>query len=197
MEKFLICLDNGHGLGSPKGSPDGKIKEWKYTREVVNILAANLQSMGYEVYKVTPEDTDISLKERVRRVNAQCKKYGSKNTLLVSIHLNAAGNGGGWLKARGFSAHISPNASSRSKKLAKMLWEEALKNDMRGNRCVPNEKYIVQNLAMCRDTNCCAVLTENLFQDNKEDVERLLTVEGLQSIVRVHIAAIERYILEA
>jgi N-acetylmuramoyl-L-alanine amidase len=50
---------------------------------------------------------------------------------------------------------------------------------------------------MCRDTNCCAVLTENLFQDNKEDVERLLTVEGLQSIVRVHIAAIERYILEA
>ena len=197
MEKFLICLDNGHGLGCPKGSPDGKIKEWKYTREVVNILAANLQSMGYEVYKVTPEDTDISLKERVRRVNAQCKKYGSKNTLLVSIHLNAAGNGGGWLNARGFSAHIAPNASSRSKKLAKLLWEEALKNNMQGNRYVPAEKYIVQNLAMCRDTNCCAVLTENLFQDNKEDVERLLTVEGLQSIVRAHIAAIERYILGA
>lgn len=194
MEKFLICLDNGHGFGSPKGSPDGRIKEWKYAREIVNVLAANLQSMGYEVYKVTPEDADISLNERVRRVNAQCKKYGSKNTLLVSVHLNAAGNGGSWLNARGFSAHISPNASSRSKKLAKLLWEEALKNDMRGNRCVPNEKYIVQNLAMCRDTNCCAVLTENLFQDNKEDVERLLTMKGKNDIIKTHMEAIVKYI---
>nr|DAT77576.1 MAG TPA: MurNAc-LAA [Caudoviricetes sp.] len=28
---------------------------------------------------------------------------------------------------------------------------------------------------MCRDTKCPAVLTENLFQDNKEDVEFLLS----------------------
>lgn len=31
---------------------------------------------------------------------------------------------------------------------------------------------------MCRDTKCPAILTENLFQDNKEDVDFLLSEKG-------------------
>lgn len=190
-----ILLDNGHGVNTNgKHSPDKRVMEWKVARELVAMIAANLTSMGYDVYKVTPEDHDVSLAERVRRVNAQCKTYGAKNCLLISVHLNAAGADGKWHNARGFSAHVAKNASSNSKRLAKLLWDEAIANGLKGNRYVPSEGYHVQNLAMCRDTNCPAVLTENLFQDNKEDVETLLTMKGKNDIVRTHIEAIVKYI---
>lgn len=190
-----ILLDNGHGSNTKgKHSPDKRVMEWKVARELVAMIAANLTSMGYDVYKITPEDNDVSLAERVRRVNAQCKTYGAKNCLLVSVHLNAAGADGQWHNARGFSSHIARNASAHSKRLAKLLWDEAIENGLKGNRYVPSEGYIVQNLAICRDTNCPAVLTENLFQDNEEDVETLLTMKGKNDIVRTHIEAIVKYI---
>ena len=190
-----ILLDNGHGVNTNgKHSPDKRVMEWKVARELVAMIAANLTSMGYDVYKITPEDHDISLAERVRRVNAQCKTYGAKNCLLISVHLNAAGADGKWHSASGFSAHVAKNASTNSKKIAKHLWQEAIEQGLKGNRCVPSEGYIVQNLAICRDTNCPAVLTENLFMDNKEDAELLLTMGGKNRIVRSHIEAIVKYI---
>ncbi len=33
---------------------------------------------------------------------------------------------------------------------------------------------------------CCTVITENFFQDNKEDVEFLLVSEGRQAVVQIH-----------
>lgn len=188
-----ILLDNGHGENTRgKHSPDKRVKEWAYTREVVHDIAECLGKMGHDVYLVTPEDRDIPLAERVRRVNAQCKLYGAKNCLLISVHLNAAGGDGGWYSARGFSAHVANNASESSKRLAKILWDEAIDNGLKGNRCVPSERYIVQNLAMCRDTNCPAVLTENLFMDNAADVEVLLA--GKDTIVHTHVNGILKYI---
>ena len=63
-----------------------------------------------------------------------------------------------------------------------------------GNRAVPKEKYWVQSLAMTRDTACPAVLTENLFQDNREDVDFLLSEEGKQAITKLHVDSIIQYI---
>jgi N-acetylmuramoyl-L-alanine amidase len=47
---------------------------------------------------------------------------------------------------------------------------------------------------MCRDTKCPAVLTENLFQDNKKDVEFLLSEKGKETIVNLHVEGIINYI---
>ena len=43
-------------------------------------------------------------------------------------------------------------------------------------------------------TKCAAVLTENLFQDNKADVEYLMSEEGVRSIVQLHYKGITDYI---
>jgi N-acetylmuramoyl-L-alanine amidase len=56
------------------------------------------------------------------------------------------------------------------------------------------DRYKVKDLAMCRETICPAVLTENLFQDNRADVDYLLTDDGFNAIVGLHIAAIKRYV---
>ena len=190
-----ILIDNGHGVDTKgKRSPDGSLREYSYTREIARRIVQALTAEGFDAERIVTEEEDISLKERCRRVNAVCRSLGSKNVLLVSVHNNAAGSGGQWLTARGFSAHVSLNASDRSKRLAKCLWKAALDNGLRGNRSVPAEMYLTQNLAMCRDTLCAAVLTENLFQDNREDVTFLLSEEGKQAVTAAHVQGIKSFI---
>ena len=60
---------------------------------------------------------------------------------------------------------------------------------------MPTQKFWVQSLAMCRDTNCPAVLTENLFQDNLADVEFLLSEAGKEAIAELHVEGIMKYIV--
>jgi N-acetylmuramoyl-L-alanine amidase len=43
-------------------------------------------------------------------------------------------------------------------------------------------------------TKCTAVLTENGFMDNKEDVEYLLSPEGKRAVVMSHVEAIVKYV---
>lgn len=191
---YIICLDNGHGMDTPgKCSPDQKLKEYQYAREIVKRLEVKLKENGYKVYIVTPEQEDISLKERCKRINKIYKDNGNK-AISISVHCNAAGSDGKWHSASGWSVFVSTNASQNSKRLAKNLYDEALLLNLKGNRSVPKEHFWVQNLAMCRDTNCPAVLTENLFQDNKDDVSFLLSEKGKQSIVDVHYNGIIKYL---
>lgn len=192
---MIICLDNGHAKSTPgKRSPDGKLLEYAWTREIVKRLSDKLQANGYKTYIVTPEtDVDVSLKERCRRIN-KVYKDNNKQAISISIHINAAGSGASWLTAKGWQVYVSPNASANSKRLAQTLYAEAKKSNLKGNRAVPKEEYWVSNLAMCRDTNCPAVLTENLFMDNREDAAYLLSEEGKETIVNLHYNAIVNYL---
>lgn len=191
---MIILIDNGHGLTCPNGSPDRQIREYSYAREIAYLLEQALREKGITAIRLTPEENDIPLSIRVNRANMICKEFGTQNCCLVSIHLDAAGCDNKWHSARGFSVRVAKNASQKSKKLAKLLYEQAEALKLQGNRSVPPEKYWVQNLAICRDTNCAAVLTENLFQDNKEDVAFLLSEKGKDAIVQLHLNGIMNYI---
>lgn len=192
-----ILIDNGHGIDTPgKCSPDGTLKEWAWAREIAQMLAGELTRRGYDAQRIVTETTDISLKERTRRVNAICHSYGSKNCVLISIHLNAAASDGKWHNAGGWSGWVAPNASSNSKKLATLLYAEAEKRGLKGNRYVPEGRFWVGNYAIVRDTKCPAVLTENLFQDNLREAMWLKSAEGKRTIVDLHADAIEKYIKE-
>ena len=190
-----ILIDNGHGVNtSGKQSPDGRLREYAYAREIAKRVVKCLKCKGYDAERIVEEETDIALSVRCKRVNDICRKVGTKNVLLVSIHNNAAASDAKWHDARGFSAHVGLNASGKSKAFAQYLWGEALQQGLKGNRSVPNPKYISQNLAICRDTLCPAVLTENLFQDNKQDVDFLLSEDGKAKVTAVHVNAIIEFI---
>lgn len=192
-----VLIDNGHGdppLSGGKHSPDNRLKEYYYCREIAQRVSRELTLRGVDTLLLVPEKTDIPLKERVSRVNGWAKKLGSQNVVLVSIHNNAAGADGKWHSAKGFSVFVSKNASGKSKKLARIFTDKATEMGLMGNRCVPAEKYWVQSLAMTRDTACVAVLTENLFQDNKEEVDFLLSEEGKKAITTLHVNSIIQYI---
>ena len=193
-----ILIDNGHGVNTlGKRSPDGRLREYAYAREIAKRVEERLKCKGYDAERIVPEESDISLSIRCKRVNDICRKVGSKNVLVVSIHNNAVGCNGKWYSASGFSAHVGLNASANSKLLAACLWEKAIELGLKGNRAVPDEKYITQNLAICRDTLCPAALTENMFQDNKEDVDFLLSEVGKNAITTLHVEGIVDYINNA
>lgn len=192
---MIVLIDNGHGADTKgKQSPDGRLREYKYAREIAARVVNALKLRGTDARLLTPEEKDVTISARVRRANNICKQYGASNVLLVSIHNNAAASDGKWMKAQGFQSYVALNASAKSKKLAAYFWENAIDLGLQGNRSVPRERYIAQNLGICRDTLCPAVLTENLYQDNKADVEYLLSPTGKDTIVQLHIDSITDYI---
>lgn len=185
-----ILIDNGHGKETPgKCSPDGRLKEYAYTREIADRVVAGLQNEGIDAVRIVPEESDVALSERVKRVNA----FG-KEAILISIHCNAMGNGSGWMSASGWSVFVGGNASMNSKQLARQLAQAALNRKVKVRRHSPQDLYWTANLYICRRTNCPAVLVENFFQDNKEDVEFLLSEEGKQCVTNIMVEGITSYL---
>ena len=192
-----ILIDNGHGHNTPgKRSPDGKFREYAYTREIANRIVADLIDRGYDAELLVPEDNDISLEERVRRVNALCGAHGKSNVILVSIHVNAAGNGSKWTNATGWSVYTCKGQTA-SDKLAECLCEAAIKN-FPGKRIRTDysdgDSDWEENFYILRHTLCPAVLTENFFMDGL-DLEFLQSKAGKQAIVDTHIEGILEYLL--
>ena len=188
-----VLIDNGHGSNTPgKCSPDGRLREYAYTREIAERLVMELRKNRIDAECIVKEEIDVPLAERCRRAN----EYKASEAILVSIHCNAAGNGSDWMSARGWEAWTSVG-KTKADKLATCLYEDAehclpgmkMRKDMAdGDPDRESQFYIL------RHTNCPAVLTENLFQDNREDVEFLLSEEGKRAIVSLHVWGIMKYL---
>lgn len=191
-----ILIDNGHGKDTPgKCSPDGSLREYKWTREVARLIVDELCRRGYDARLLVREDTDVPLPIRVRRVNEVCAQLGNGNVVLVSIHSNAAGNGQ-WMGARGWCAYTTPGKTA-SDALATCLYDAAarhlqghsLRKDM-----TDGDPDWEANFYILAKTRCAAVLTENLFHDNRQDVAFMLTDEGKRAIAMLHADGVQAYI---
>ena len=197
MKNLVVIIDNGHGKNTPgKCAPDKSLFEWQWTREIAAMLCMRLYGIStIQTVILVPEEHDISLKERVRRVNTivHDAKIAGKEVLLISIHINAAGHGT-WKTASGWSVWVANNASEKSKLFAQIAYSEALSLHLNGNRVVPKEQYWSSNFYILKNTLCPAVLTENMFMDNQEDVQFLNSEKGKEMIVKLHYNAILKYI---
>lgn len=190
-----ILIDNGHGNNTPgKCSPDKRLLEYKYNREIAQAVHKQLQEDGYNSIILVPEINDISLKTRAIRAN----KYNSKNTILVSIHCNAAGNGE-WKTASGWSVWTS-KGQTRGDKLADCMFEAAEEILKPLGKKLLKQTYndgdvdYESNFYIVAKTKCPACLVENFFMDNKQDVEFLLSEEGKKAIIQLHVNGIKKYI---
>ena len=189
-----ILIDNGHGKETPgKRSPDSTFFEWQFNREIATRVCEALVNEGYDAERIVTTDEDVSLMERCHRVNAVCQQLGRKNVVLVSIHANAAGKGN-WSTARGWTGWVAKQASAKSRLLAQLLYDQALLMGYKGNRSVPPTHYWQADFAIIKRTLCPAVLTENLFYDNQEDLAILKSETGKKNIVDLHVTAIKRYV---
>jgi N-acetylmuramoyl-L-alanine amidase len=194
MSKYLVILDNGHGKNtpgkcSPKDSDGNQIFEWYYCRLIANAVKKRLEAKNIATYLTVPEDVDVALSTRASRANKQialAKNKGMKS-VMVSIHLNAAGTGD-WKKATGWEVW-STTSKNNSDKLADCFCNAFKdifpKQKLRGAK----EK----NFTVIFKTNCPCVLTENFFMDSQDDYKLLQSTEGFNQIVELHVRALLDY----
>lgn len=115
--------------------------------------------------------------------------YGHKSDCMDGVDLpNDTGNGGKW-RVRMPDGHgaetagkRNPDGRLREYKYAREIAQAVV------DRLSTDGFYIL------RKSQCAACLTENMFQDNMKDVAWLLSAEGRESIVRLHVDGIKRYI---
>lgn len=193
----VIIIDNGHGYNTPgKHSPDKRLMEWKWNRATAKILHDMLRGYGFDARLIVDEDEDISLNERVKRTNALCAKYGAKNCLFVSVHVNAAGNGE-WKNVRGWSVWTT-RGYTISDELAECMWHAAkvyFPDAMLSDMSDGDHDY-EYGFAVCRGAKCAAVLCENFFMDNRKDCEWLLTDAAKDACAQAMADGIIAYIQE-
>lgn len=185
----MILIDAGHGKSTlGKRSPDGTLLEYKYCREIADRVVEQLQLHNIEAQRIPTDDEDMSIAKRCNLIN----KLNPE--LVVSIHCNAMGDGTDWMPAKGWSVFVYDKASNKSRLLAECLYDNALKQGLKLRKPNAVQKYWEQNLGICRMTKCPTVLTENLFQDNWEDVKFLLSDVGKNKIVNLHVYGILEYL---
>ena len=192
-----ILIDNGHGQETAgKRSPDGRLLEWSYNREIARHVVDSLSSLGLDAELLVPEDEDISLYERCRRVNRLCLQLGKRNVCLVSIHVNAAGHGDKWYNAEGWCCYTTPGQTAGDI-LANHLCQAALQN-LPGHRMrfdyTDGDADQEAAFYILRHTACASCLTENGFMDCVRSCDFLLSDEGKAAIVQLHVEGIKAYV---
>ena len=194
-----ILIDPGHGIDTPgKRSPDSLFREYLWNRQVADLILEGLVSAGVDASLVVTETNDVSLRNRVNRVNTICNKFGADGVLLVSIHANAAGNGSAWMNAKGWSCYTS-KGKTKSDQVAECLYdafeaefpERKIRKDMSdGDRDWEENFYVLEK------SKCPAVLLENFFYDNREECAWMLQEETKRRIASAAVKGIIKYIKE-
>lgn len=175
-KKLLIILDPAHGEETPgKRSPDGRFREYKWSRERCKQIEILLEAHGYTVVWSNTTDKEIGLTKRVQAANALAKEYPDLVPLLISIHNNAAGDGSKWMQASGIEAFTTvgrTNSDIFADYVLKQLkeWFPGVKHRYFKDEYLERDKET--NFTVLTG-NYSAMLVEFLFQDNKEDVSKL------------------------
>lgn len=190
-----IILDSGHGSLHPTTQKyvtagkrmvkDGiEYYEGVHNQDNVDRIATVLEAKGYEVIKLRDTWRDITLKQRVEHANE------IDDAILISIHSDANGNGREWNSANGIGTWIYTNGSSNTKKLADSLNNSLICNF---DGVAKNRGIKKANFYILKYTKMPAVLLELGFHTNKEEVQKMMTEEWKERIVKSVVEAIEEY----
>lgn len=191
---MTVILGTAHGSNvGGKHAPDKSIREYQWSREMCIMIKEKLDELGIRCIIDILDPIEKSLNYRAQLVN-KIVRESNDDCIYVSVHLNAAGNDGKWYDASGWTVWIYNKASEKSKRLALSLFDVAEEKDLFGNRYIPKQKWFTANFCVLRETICPAVLTENMFQDNKKDVAYLLSDSGKAEICDLHVKGILNYI---
>ena len=213
---LIVCLDPGHAVSTPgKRSPYSACKvepaldfyEYKFNREIVDMLAKKLSEQGIEVFITTDKnrdgDIDVSLTTRATRAWNTIKASGKKG-IFISVHANANGKGSAWDKAKGWSTYTT-KGQNISDQLADYFYDEAekifvgkklkIRTDKSDNDRDWEENFTVifkmeQFSIKNGKPTVPSVLTENFFYSNVDDCKYLCSNKGKEDIVKLHFQAI-------
>lgn len=203
---YRVAIDAGHG-GSDPGAR-GVVEEKQVTAATATALLQWLEQDSNYIPLQTREsfDTTATPAQRAAAASAQSPQ------LLLSIHGNSAANGS---TASGFECY--PAVPGRTWHQESFYFAQLLAGGMqsigaklRGRGGVRyiyylenDQKQLVENtytqvrpersFTLLEDVDCPAVLAEQCFVTNAEDVERFGSEDGCKTVARVYYEAICAY----
>lgn len=194
---MIIVIDAGHNYSdtwqkmSPKKEDGTRFYEYQSNRRIARKLSMELDKLGVEYeYTIHPDDrNDMSLQNRVGKANAVAYKEGKNNVLFISLHSDALGMGDKWYDANGYSIFTSVG-DTKSDKYAK-VFEEVAKEKLEPYKKKVRGLY-EKNFYVLKHTICPAILLEQLFYSNEEDLEFLESDDGVKVLVDIIVEAIKR-----
>lgn len=170
-----IMIDAGHGYKTPgKSSPDG-MEEYEFNRAVAQYVNDLLTDYQANTFFAHSDLTDVPLADRTKQANS----LGAN--LYLSIHANAAGNGG-WNEAEGIETYIYTSKPAEAFSLASKIQKKLITSTGLHNRGVKTADFHV-----LRETKMTAVLVECGFMTNKNE-SKLLKSEYYRKICAQAIA---------
>jgi len=178
---MIWIIDNGHG-GIKDGEyltksphkrspayPDGFILyEGQWNREVTKMIFEKAKILDIDAINLVPEIDDISLDERIRRVNKIKNENIGKDLFLLSIHMNGTDEYFTTEKSGLTTFYYRYNDA---RKYAYVFQDYV--GDIIGNRGIFEKAF-----KMLDQVNVPALLLECGFMNNKKDVEYLRTEHG-------------------
>ena len=184
-----ILLDAGHGgmingqyqtqgKRSPKWTDGTQLFEGEFNRAVKLRVMEMLQIAGIKYVDVNPQQTDLSLQDRVEYANTYDK------SLYVSIHANAGGGTG----CEVFTAESCSNVST------------ALANEIASQYSTffPNERWRgvkKRDFYVIKNTKMPAVLIECFFMYREDECKKyLMTIEGRDQIAKWIYSSIKTFL---
>jgi N-acetylmuramoyl-L-alanine amidase len=196
MKKPALILDVPHGIDVPgKQSPDGKFKEWKWGREVVEKIYNKLIEGDWPFDYYAPflhQDTEPGLRKRVWYYNEVAENYST--TVMISVHVDAYK--GNWWNGTGFSFYTKKGEDINDVLAGEMI--KAWRKNMPGERIRVNSPvdpskdanytvlYGYQNVL----AKYYGILVENWFMDSKIDIKKLTDPVKTDKLVQTYILAI-------
>lgn len=203
---YRVAIDAGHGGNDPGAR--GVVEEKDMTAATASVLLAWLeQDTNYIPLRTRDAfDQTATPAERAAAANAQAPQ------LLLSIHGNSAANGS---SATGFECY--PSVPGRTWHAESYYFAQKLAEGMQnagahlrgrgGIRYIyyleNDQKQLVESthtevraersFTLLEDVNCPAVLAEQCFVTNADDVERFGSEQGCKRTARIYYEAICAY----
>lgn len=170
-EDFLIGANDEHGVNPPtqgKRTPvmpglNRQIYENEFNRAAKNKFIEACMRQDFSVYDVKPELQDISISQRVARINAQ------NLTLLVTFAYNAYGET--FNNASGVETFYSPlnPKATQSRNLAENLYAELIQGTAQNGRGVKT-----LDVGVLSNVNCTSALIEAGFMTNLREAQLMI-----------------------
>jgi N-acetylmuramoyl-L-alanine amidase len=198
MSRFIWLIDNAHGgLINGVYQTPGKqfiheegltIYEGDFNRKITSLLSCALSIENFAFYNIASELEDTSLVLRVNRANTFFTKH--HNCIYLCIHGNAG-------KGNGFE--VTNRTEEKSSGIIADIFVDFLKKEFHE---FPVSKQISEHNPDSEDahfvlkyTMMPSVITLNLFMDNLQNAQLMLSREGQRRVAEAHYNAI-RYIEE-
>jgi len=178
-----ITLDAGHG-GTDSGAIGNGIYEKDITLKIIQAIDNKLKAYkNVETLQTRPKDVFVGLTERCNLSN----KWGAD--VFLSCHINAATD----TNARGWQSHIY-NGPIDSKTVAyQNVIHENVITAIKSFGIIDRGKER-NDFAVLRQTNCVAILTENLFITNSVDAALLKRYDFIDAVASGHVIGLEKFL---